>query len=126
MKTVFPLLMIGDQTEAYNVLNTGLFSDVKAVMDLTKDLPTRKWLRKDSEVILKKTTKIDKALEFIHEQRKLNRAVMVVGENAVKCCATYIVLRKDVKAEEAYKMCGSTIEDEFPVMAKYVAERIGG
>lgn len=114
-------LAIGNGSEAYNCLNTGLFADVKAILDCSQELPTKKWKRKESEVEVYKVSlsrltkdKLERALDFIHEVRRTNRLVMVVckdGSLSQLVCAVYLMLRKELSLDDAMKQVGGTLNE---------------
>lgn len=117
MQQIYPDLYIGNSTDAYMALYVHDKPDesiIEAVLDVSRTFPSRKWHRA-KHIALKKVAIVDgktmaadkllRATEFIHEQRKNQKAVLVVPEpgknTAAVICIAYFMTQKELSWEEA-------------------------
>lgn len=117
MQKIYPDLYIGNSTDAYVSLyvhDQPGGTSIMGVLDVSRTLPSRKWHRAKHIALSKvgfvegkamPTEKFRKALQFIHEQRSSQKAVLVAYDKhrdvAVLICIAYLMWRKKMTWDEA-------------------------
>jgi protein-tyrosine phosphatase len=117
MVEIFPLLYVGNSTDAYMELyvhDKEGEAAVDAVLDVTLDVPTKKWHRA-KHLKLKKvgiasgmamsTAQLQKCLDFIQTQRSEQKKVLVHCRNgqhrSILVCIAYLCVQKNLTWVEA-------------------------
>lgn len=117
MIEIYPLLFVGNKTDAYMELyvrDKEGESAIDAVLDVTPDVPTKKWHRA-KHLKLKKvgipagkamtSIQLQKCLEFIQAQRSEQKRVLVhcaTGQHrSILVCIAYLCVQKGLTWAEA-------------------------
>jgi atypical dual specificity phosphatase len=142
MYKIFQHLYMGNHVDLYSTLiDIAPNRLVGAIIDCTSDLPSSKWHR-DKTLPLKKVgiqenvtitrLQIKKALQFIKEQHKQSRPVLVACKTgktrSATVIASYLIIYKDMTPEQALEKIQSIVPDatisvdNMKVLSKIAAE----